>query len=48
MSEVPLFKAAVMAEIKAFLPVQEYLTNKKQPPPLGPLQGPGLSPTVGS
>ena len=56
MSEVPLFNAAVLAEIKAFLPVQKYLTDKQQPIclgplhplPLGPLQGPGNSPAVGS
>ena len=28
--------------------VQGYLAHKKQPPPLGPPQGPGHSPTGGS
>ena len=28
--------------------LQGYLAHKKQPPPLGSPQGPGLSPTVGS
>ena len=46
MSEVPLGSAYMYPDLAAC--VQGYLTNKKQPPPLGPPKGPRLSPTEGS
>ena len=36
------------ASLSTIRTVQGYLAHKKQPPPLGPPQGPRYSPTVGS